>query len=601
MTSTSMSTARWGVLALMASLAAPMLAPADANAANPNDVWRGTDIDVNALTIVIDGETKTSHGLVFPKQPNTFDITIPLAHLGLPTSEAVVATGTANGSYITWTFDKHFSIDLGGADDITRVWGWFTVQIWPLPPSEGLLCIFRNECFRNASLDVVGSQIFVQGDTTFGIEWTKAVELTEFDGRAGVPKPRLAGIGGATNVTMKKTSQQTVTLTGWLTTDAPSTGTSVDIRSSAGTGFGFAVPSTITVPGGHKHFSVPITIDAGFGGKVELVFTTPGSQRVRTFTVGLPAGKKPEPPWTLDIPDWVAICLFCPTELIDPLNGLVNIGREMYWLSNGDPILLEQPGLSQLDVVAVAQEGWMTGTARAEAGEVGFVAQFASGEFASFETFPLMDEYGGWFVPQAVDAWGNVSGHVLDRAGTPIASLKARGSADFHDLGVPSEGSMVTAMNDSGYIVGTTSDGDGFVAYAGMFANQIRSVDGDAVVPTAVNEHGELAGHLVTETGRRAMTVRDGRVQTVTGLSPRAESWVVGITAQGWILGNVIERGRRSAFIRMGPSGEATQLDDVLADRELHATAIVQVTESDLVVLEAVDPSGAEALYLLQL
>src|SRR5690606_4188138 len=129
----------------------------------------------------------------------------------------------------------------------------------------------------------------------------------------------------------------------------------------------------------------------------------------------------------------------------------------VYWVTNDDLVRLEQPGLSQLDVGGVAQGGWMVGTALAEEGEVGFVAQIASGTFVSFETFPLMDSFGGMFVPETVDAWGNVAGRSFDRAGIPTASLKMLGDAQIHDLGVPAEGSTISAMNDHGYIVGTTA------------------------------------------------------------------------------------------------------------------------------------------------
>ena len=568
------------------------LLPTTALAATPTDVEYGTNIEVDALTVTVDGESRGVGGLTLQKPANSLSLSVPLQYLGIPSSGNLHASGTKSGNMIIWSFDEHLSVDLGGADDINRIHGWLAVQVQPMGFWETLTCNLSGKCSRNAKLDIVTSSIVIEGDTVFGIQWSEPVFINTFQATGGVGTPRLAAVTGPTQAHSSSGSHEHFYSTLHMSGPAPSSGATVEIASSIDPGLGFFVPSTVSIPPGKSSATVHYSLAPKFTGEVEILFASFASWHRRSFTALRPKKKKKKDPWDIRemVPWWVFQCIHCGTflENSDPLGPLVLVDEQLFWMQAGEAFSLDEQGIYASDIAAVGSNGWITGMN--EGG--GFVGQFIAGDFVEFSSFGEADmELGESFFPTAVDAFGNVAGYFVDESGVSIAGLVEGGYARV-DLGVPSEGSAATAMNDAGFIVGNTVEGSAFIANGAGFMGLFEPhPGGHPLTPTAVNAQGLAVGFAEVEGHRLAvvMSLEEG-TQPIEGLEPDANSMPVGLTDEGVIFGNITMDGESRAFAHHPEEG---LLDfDEYAQTQMTTVSIHSVSPTGTVIFEAMDEEG---------
>lgn len=90
-----------------------------------DDVWRGTNIRLNAARIRVKGNDYATGYWLLPKAANTLNLNVPARQFGLNSDLVLHMYGSRSGNVITWTFDDTLPsrYNLGDSTYVTRVRG----------------------------------------------------------------------------------------------------------------------------------------------------------------------------------------------------------------------------------------------------------------------------------------------------------------------------------------------------------------------------------------------------------------------------------------------------------------------------------------------
>jgi hypothetical protein len=192
-------------------------------------------------------------------------------------------------------------------------------------------------------------------------------------------------------------------------------------------------------------------------------------------------------------------------------------------------------------------------TGLSDAGDV-FGAGFDCTDDFSFCSFDLLklDEDGVFslvlqdFSPSEVNGPGDVGGCVLDdEAGTAQAAVfRSNGALELLPRPEGELSSCIVQLSDAEVAVVSSVDENLVFSQYVARNHQTYALPGDIQV-TDVNDHGVVAGILVTDAGERAVRF-DSRRQASTLLEPVApdpHSWGLGINRAGEVLGYSFEFG----------------------------------------------------------
>ncbi|QSQ24611.1 hypothetical protein JY651_06570 [Pyxidicoccus parkwayensis] len=201
-----------------------------------DDVWRGTNIRLNAARIhVRDSDYATGYWLL-PKAANTLDFNVAARSFGIDSDLVLHLHGTRSGNVISWTFDDTLPqpYNLGSAQYATRVRGTLKARARQVRGADDPYCDHA-ACPHNVELVLEsGTRVWVDGytDVWVHIGWTEEVQFRQFVAYAGVPRPRLASVRITTPLSRCPSSSPTE-LSGEVTlsSPAPTGGILVDLMS----------------------------------------------------------------------------------------------------------------------------------------------------------------------------------------------------------------------------------------------------------------------------------------------------------------------------------------------------------------------------------
>ncbi|MCP3169899.1 hypothetical protein [Myxococcus qinghaiensis] len=250
---------RLGLLALLCLWWTPV-----AQADVLDDVWRGTNVRLNAARIHVKGNDYATGYWLLPKASGTLNLNVPARDFGINSNVVLRMTGSRSGNILTWTFDETLSTPyyLGSANSVTRVRGTLKALARQVRGADDPFCA-HSACPHNVELLLTsGSQVWVDGytDIVFKFDWTEPVSVRQFVAYAGMPRPRLSSVRVLTS-TNRCQSPDPTELVGEVTLSsaAPTGGALVELMS----------------------------VDASVG---VLNVRVPEAQRTARFAMRLPAG-----------------------------------------------------------------------------------------------------------------------------------------------------------------------------------------------------------------------------------------------------------------------------------------------------------------------
>lgn len=562
------------------------------------DVHNGTDLFLNNVKVILDGEASETSGWQLPKAAGTLDLDLSLADFGLSDTQNIHATATVSNGSILWTFNKTFNppVSLGGGTDLRHAWGTVVVSAKALSPLDAALCAATG-CDRNVRLELApGTLVFLGGEDPLGFDWSRTVNVKRLKVMGGVARPNLAVFYAPSNAAQKPTPQ-TLPVTATLTSVAPGGGALVKFTASAPQ-LSFPLP-VVVVPQGQSQVTTKLEVPAHFTGVVTLRAYSGGAMAERHLTVAPEADSDDKKdPWDklLYVPDWLAGCIQCGTLLRHPAADLSLVAV------NGRTMLLEPGRLTDVAAALGAQRvtptamdasGWTTGTLADASGTFPFVVNLRQ-RAAQVTRLPA------GLSPVAVSAWGQVLANRPGPAGLE-AGLWGHGAFTKLALGAGVRTSSASALSNTGYVVGTLADAQGVAGFRHLEGRteKLGTVAPRAVTtPVAVNAAGEVAAYADVNGVRAALRVdARGAVQRLgvpTGYlaaTPTAQNDL------GWIVGTATSAsGATTGFLWTKSEGMMDLAR--FADRGFRVTQALAVTNDKQVVLRGVQ-DGREDLYLV--
>ena len=571
------------------------LTPNGARADAVDDFWLGRELRLERIQFSANGTPHETRGSELAKFPNTFDIHLPGWMVGVSSAQVFTGQGYRSANTIVWEFQEQVT-----GSDVDSVVGWIQVEPTYISASEETSCIEDEPCLGNIEFELVDSSLVATGSTPFGT-WSEPITVQAFDGYGGLPQPRLTEVWGYTGMTTPDTTQY---VSWWIELGSParSGGEEIDIETTVGPGFGFTVPSAVTVQGGSTTTQVQIAVEPDFIGKVDFLFGTPGSQLRRSFSVTRkpPKRRKPwwkgiremHPPWKFDCPE-------C-SVLIDwnPLGGLVQNMDRLVWTQHGQDFdLWEQDLLANTSVLDASAGGWLVGF---EESGAPFIARALNGTVTDFRNLNGLEE-GTMFEPVGVAADGTTYGNLVVESGLSHAARIGVGLTTPVLLPIDGENSQIFGVEDSGGVVGGASDGYGFAIGT---SNEVAMLEppewADAVIPVSSSFDGTVVGSVIVEGMHQAVRVANGETHAIEGIPEGLQSWAIGTADDGSIVINATNEEESQVFVYSDELGEAVPLDALLEESgvSVHVDQALAVGERGVVV-SGVDEDGTSTLYVL--
>ncbi|WP_164020566.1 hypothetical protein [Pyxidicoccus trucidator] len=561
-----------------------------------DDVWRGTNIRLNAARIHVRGNDYSTGYWLLPKAANTFNFNVPARQFGIDSDLVLHLYGSRSGNVITWTFNDALPRPyyLGDANSVTRVRGTLKARARQVRGADDPYCDHA-ACPHNVELVLEpGTRAWVDGytDVVFQFDWTEEVSFRQFIAYAGVPRPRLASV----RVTMPASrcaTESPTELSGEVTLSsrAPTGGILVDLMSvDASVG---VLP--VRVPEAQSSARFAVRLPAGWSGPTVIYAASGGVRQIVkvaltkcvttffTFTKWHSLASNFLPRWVLPGGIVVASAEGYATD------ALITPASEVYWLH-------EVLDAKWVQVKGVQATGDVFGTAYSDKGPSAF--RLRASKVKSGAELRL----DGW---EAVAA--NSHGTLLVRTPedeTQIYRVDEVGPAKHPGLEglYPSR----TLFNSLGQVAVTlkTEQGNRVVLVQGKEVKWLLDVE-SAV--TAFNDVGVLAGvALVEDKALRAFRWSEkAGLQWLPLPEGLASSRATAINDGGWVVGTATswDGKTQTAFITT-PDGKSTLPLDKLLPPELAKAGFriqeaLSLSEDFSVLVRAVNGQGQRVHLVL--
>jgi hypothetical protein len=567
-----------------------LLLASTAHADVVDDVWRGTNIRLNAARIHVRGNDYAAGYWLLPKAAYTLDLNVPARDFGIDSDLVLRLHGSRSGSVITWTFDDTLPRPyyLGSANNVTRVRGTLRARAQQVRGADDPYCN-NAPCPHNVELVLEsGTRVWVDGytDVVFHFSWTEEVQVRQFVAYAGVPRPSLASVR-VTVPTFRCPSQAPSELSGEVTlsSPAPTGGILVDLMSvDASVGvLPVRVPEAqsfarfaLRLPGG---WSGPTVIYAASGGVRQSVRVSLNKciTALPAFTRWYFLAKHVLPRWVLRGGSVVASLEGSETDV------LVTPDSEVLKLE-------EVLGASRVRVQGVQPTGDLFGTAYTEKGPSAFRLR---AEKLEVRAELRLD---GW---EAVAA--NAHGTLLVRPAQDegnifrvdeVGPAKHPGLAELYPSRV--------LFNTRGQVAATVKTEEGSRALR-IYGQDVKMLLDVESAVTALNDLGVFAGvaHSQDKGGLKPFRWSEEEgLQWLPLLEGHESARVTAINDGGWVLGTATaeEGKKRTAFITT-PDGKTslpldTLLPEELAKEGLRIEEALSLSDDFQVLVRAVDGQG---------
>ncbi|GEN08404.1 hypothetical protein SAMN05443572_106171 [Myxococcus fulvus] len=579
-----------GLVALLGLILAPV-----AHADIVDDVWRGTNVRLNAARIHVRGNDYATGYWLLPKSAGTLNLHVPASTFGVNSDLVLNLWGSRSGNVITWTFDDTLPSPyyLGDANSVTRVRGTLKAFARQVRGADDPSCESAS-CPHNVELVLTGgSQVWVDGytDIVFKFYWTEPVQVRQFVAYAGVPRPRLAALRVLTS-TNRCPSSSATELSGEvvLSSPAPAGGTLVELFSvDASVGvLNVRVPEAqrtarfaLRLP---PHWGGPTVIQGSSGGMLQ-------SQRValnRCVTQ------------VFEFTRWRQL----PTVSIARL--ITNEGAVIARLANDESdslitskstvqSLREALGVDRVDVKSVSASGDLFGTAYSYKGPA--AVRMKSNEVKAGAQLRV-DGYEALV--------GNAHGTPLVRWPDDkdvVYVVDEVGPAKREALtGLGSERLFFNALGESAAVVQTES-GPRAALIAGKERHILLELESDIA---ALNDVGTVLGtarisgkqsqpfRWTREKGGELLPLPEG------ALSARA----LGLNASNWVVGTATAEDKSQLAFITPPDGEKSYPLSQLAPKELEKAGLriveaLSISDNLEVLVRAVDGDGKSVHLVL--
>ncbi|QDE87958.1 hypothetical protein BHS06_02800 [Myxococcus xanthus] len=561
-----------------------------------DDVWRGTNIRLNAARIRVKGNDYATGYWLLPKAANTLNLNVPARQFGLNSDLVLHMYGSRSGNVITWTFDDTLPsrYNLGDSTYVTRVRGTLKAYARQVRGADDPFCDSA-ACPHNVELTLApGSSAKVSGYKTFifDIDFTEDVQVKQFVAYGGVPRPRLSSMAVVTPSSRCPSSGPSE-LSGdvVLSSPAPTGGILVDLMSvDASVG---VLP--VRVPEGQRSARFTLRLPPYWTGPT-VVYGASGGVR-KSVKVGV----RPCLVHVFPFERWYLIdSLYAPAHL---LNGGAVIARykeaesdvlltgkgETYWLN-------EVLGVQQARVAGVNSTGDIFGTAYTSKGPNAFLLRSEDVKAGAEQWLE------GW---EAVTA--NAHGTLLVRDpndGKSIYRVDEVGPARHPGLSelLPSR----VLFNALGEVAVTLETEKGLRA-ARVYGKDVQVLLDNESEVTALNDVGVFVGTALDSDKRPRPFVwsRQEEARWLPMPKGAVSAKAVAINDGGWVLGTATaEDGKTQMPFLASPDGKtATRLDEVLPEelkkagyRVLRALALA---DDFSVLVQALDGQGQRVHLVL--
>ncbi|MFP2964229.1 hypothetical protein ACLEPN_42605 [Myxococcus sp. 1LA] len=573
-----------------------LLAPA-AHADVVDDVWRGTNIRLNAARVRVKGNDYATGYWMLPKAANTLNLNVPARQFGLDSDLVLHLYGSRSGNVITWTFDDTLPsrYNLGDSTYLTRVRGTLKAYARQVRGADDPYCDSA-ACPHNVELTLApGSSAKVSGYKTivFNFDFTEDVHVQQFVAYGGVPRPRLSSMVVATP-SSRCPSAGPSEMTGdvMLSSPAPTGGILVDLMSvDASVG---VLP--VRVPEGQRsarftlrlppHWTGPTVIYGASGGVRKSVKVSVNPCLIQLF------------PFVR----WLRIdSLYVPSRL---LNGGAVIARhkeaesdvlltskgETYWLN-------EVLGANPVRVTGVNSTGDVFGTAYTDKGPNAFLLRSDDVKAGAEQWLE------GW---EAVTA--NAHGTLLVRDPKDeknIYRVDEVGPARHPGLSelLPSR----VLFNALGEVALTLETEKGLRA-ARVFGKDVKVLLDNESEVTALNDVGVFVGTTLDSEKRPRPFIwsqQHGEPRWLPLPKGAVSARAVAINDGGWVLGTATaEDGKTQVPFLASPDGEtAASLDELLPEELKKAgyrvLKALSLADDFSVLVQAMDEQGQRVHLVL--
>jgi hypothetical protein len=594
------ATPSWGglVLALGCASAPAWAGPVD-------DLKSGLNLYVNSVTINFDGEVYGSGGYVVPKLANNLDLTLTGTALGLGFPEAIHGTASVSGSVVTWTINDHYNppITLDG-NDVQRIHGQMKLRVEALPGAYGPHCSHQ-PCSRNVSLSPVpgGTHIWIEGESSLGIDFQKEVTLQTLGALGGVAQPGLKDfyVDNYSLLCSSETKDTEVPLMATLTSVTPFNGAKVDLKSSWPPGV--QVPPVLTAKQGQTVLSTNIIIKKGFSGLVMLTASASGAMRQELLAVEKASacesagnGKKPHDV-VIMVPNLDDECIRCGTfiSINNAKEWVIRREGQELLVINGERVLdlASQLGAQQVLTTGLTDSGFLTGRMTPVGGTAtAFRALFRHGEFAPE---PL-----GNFTPTAITERGLVAGY--ETVSTGFRAVYHDGTS-LKAVPLSASSSKTTGAADNGHLIGTFTDAAGLEQGFHFVKGAIHPLTGPGgtpALPVAVNARGQVAANWTDSAGklRGVLFGEEGAAQQLETPAGFTNLKLTALNALGWVTATASQGQTTHGFLYTPQEGWV-DLDQLAGQgTTLQVLEALAVTDTGHVAVRA-RVNGSEALYLM--
>ncbi|MFP2905843.1 hypothetical protein ACLESD_12450 [Pyxidicoccus sp. 3LFB2] len=526
-----------------------------------DDVWRGTNIRLNAARIHVRGNDYSTGYWLLPKAANTFNFNVPARQFGIDSDLVLHLYGSRSGNVITWTFNDALPHPyyLGDANSVTRVRGTLKARARQVRGADDPYCNHA-ACPHNVELVLEpGTRVWVDGytDVWVHIGWTEEVYLRQFIAFAGVPRPRLASVR-LTTPTNRCPSPAPTELSGEvrLSSPAPTGGILVDLMSvDARVG---VLPVRVPEAGSTARFTV--RLPAGWSGPTVIYAASGGvRQSVKVALSKCVTVPFVFPRWHLLAANFLPRWVMNGGAVVASAEGygtdaLITPQSEVYWLH-------EVLGAKWVQVKGVQGTGDVFGTAYTDKGPSAFrlqAAQVKSGAELRLDGWEALaaNAHGTLLVKDPQD---ETSIYRVDEVGP----AKHPGLAGLYPSRV--------IFNSRGQVAATvkTEQGNRAVHVYGKDVKPLVDVESEV---TALNDVGMLLGVALTQD----KVLRPFRWSEEKGLQwlplpeGMASARATAINDGGWVVGTATSLdGKTQTAFMTTPDGKSAVLLDKLLPLEL--------------------------------
>jgi probable HAF family extracellular repeat protein len=526
-----------------------------------DDVWRGTNIRLNAARIHVRGNDYATGYWLLPKAANTFDFNVPARQFGINSDLVLHLHGSRSGNVISWTFDDPLPRPyyLGRANNVTRVRGTLRARARQVRGADDPYCN-HTSCPHNVELVLEpGTRVWVEGYLDLGIHfgWTEEVYFRQFIAYAGVPRPRLASVR-VTLPTSRCSSLAPTELSGEVTlsSPAPTGGILVDLMSvDASVG---VLP--VRVPEAHSSARFSVRVPGGWSGPTVIHAASGGvRQSVRVALRQCVTSFFYFTQWHLLTAHLLPRLVLNGGSVVASAEGfatdaLVTPQSEVYWLHD----VLDA---KWVQVKGVQATGDVFGTAYTEKGPSAFRLR---AEQVKLGAELRLD---GW---EAVAA--NSHGTLLVKAPqdeTILYRVDEVGPAKHPGLAGLSSNRVI--FNSRGQVAATikTDQGTRAVYVHGKDVKGLLDVESEA---TALNDVGVLLGvaHVQDKVLRPFRWSEEAGLEWLPLPEGQGSARATAINDGGWVVGTAtsVDGTKQTAFITT-PDGKSTMPLDKLIPPEL--------------------------------